>query len=219
MDKEPLSFPFKDYRNDFRQKGVWLMIFVIVLIGIHFGAERVAYTLFLNKSIGLSKFEIGLVYLTIGIFLGFFTLLCGYLFDRKKEILLLLFLGLVISGAFHVATVYAKNLMQVILFRLGHTSGDAFMILAINVLAANCFPDNRMGGNYGIIRTFQTVGIFSGAIFCGHLCQMFGYASAFYFSGTIMVIGAIFVLTERHRFSGMLQKNLDMSVNVSPEIE
>lgn len=207
VDREPISFHYSKYRGDLQQKGVWLLIFVIILVGSHFGAERVAYTLFLNKNVGLSKYEIGQVFLIVGIFLGFFTIICGYIFDKKKETLMLLFIGLIISGTFHIMTVFARDFKQVIFYRLLHTSGDAFMILATNVLTANCFPNHRMGGNYGVVRTFQTLGIFGGAFFCGYLCQLFGYASAFYFSGAIMILSASVVLLKRHMFSGMLEKN------------
>ncbi|MFC1668308.1 MFS transporter [Chlamydiota bacterium] len=205
-DVGPVRFVFSEYRKDLQKKGVLLLICVFMLIGVHFGAERVAYTLFLNKNLGLSKIKIGQVYLVIGVFLGIFTMICGYVFDKRKETLRLLSFGLLISGFFHVVTVFSKNFSQIILIRLLHTSGDAFMILATNVLVANYFPNRRMGGNYGLVRTIQTVGIFSGAFFCGYLCQLFGYESAFYFSGVLLIVGALYVFTKRHMFSGMIEK-------------
>jgi len=203
-DTAPLRFSLAKYKNDLKRKEVFLLVLIVFIMGIHFGAERVTNSLFMREDIGLTIWQIGQIFFFLGIWLGIFSLISGHLFDRNKGTIVLLSLGLFLSGGFQILTSLADSYLSMLLIRLAHTVGDAFIILSLGLLVSFLFPHKRMGGNFGFLVTVRTGGMFLGALISGILNGNFGYKPSFIFSGLLVVFLSLYLFPRRRIFDRVL---------------
>ncbi|MCD5390928.1 MFS transporter [candidate division NPL-UPA2 bacterium] len=205
-DSPPLRFSIRHYRGDLRRQEVFLLIFIVLIMGIHFGAERTSLYLFLDNDVGLTVKEISQIFCFVGLWLGIFSLICGYLFDRNRRVIILISLGLFLSGAGQGLLVFANSYLSALMLRLLHTTGDSFVILSQAVMISTIFPNRRMGGNFGFLETVGMGGTFLGAIVSGVLNEYIpGYASPFILTGLLTVIFSLYLFPQRRLFSRMLK--------------
>ncbi len=205
-DSPPIRFSIRQYGGDLRRQEVFLLILIVLVMGIHFGAERTNLYLFLDNDVGLTLKQISQIFCFIGLWLGIFTLICGYLFDRNRSIIILISLGLFLSGAGQGLLAFANSYLSALMVRLLHTTGDSFVILSQAVVISTIFPNKRMGGNFGFMETVRMGGTFLGAIVSGVLNEYIpGYGSPFILTGLLMVIFSLFLFPQRRLFSQMLK--------------
>jgi MFS family permease len=187
-DAPPVVFSFKDYRKDMKEPDALFLIFLVFVLGTHFGAEQSSISLLMKEIIGLQKKEIGLVFFFLGIWMAVLVPFAGILMDRKHKVFFLLLLGLIISSSFQFLTPFATTFYGLLVIRMIHTMGDTLAILESDVLTARFFPSARLGGNSGLIFCVRTLAIFAFAAFSGWLNQIWGYKMPFFANG-IMVFG------------------------------
>lgn len=200
-DISPIKFALVQYREDMRKKEVLLLILITLAVGFHFGAERTSLALFMNTALNLTAWEIGVVFGAAGLWLGIFSLVCGYVFDTRKKIFMLLPLGLAISGIFQTLTPLANSHLTMIGIRLLHVSGDAFLILSLAMIISIVFPRARMGGSFGLMMTIRAGGVFLGAFISGYLNAGYGYHIPLIVSGILLIILSIFFIPHRRAFN------------------
>ena len=200
-DISPIKFALVQYREDMRKKEVLLLILITLAVGFHFGAERTSLALFMNTALNLTAWEIGVVFGAAGLWLGIFSLVCGYVFDTRKKIFMLLPLGLAISGIFQTLTPLANSHLTMIGIRLLHVSGDAFLILSLAMITSIIFPRGRMGGSFGLMMTIRAGGVFLGAFISGYLNAGYGYHIPLIVSGILLIVLSIFFIPHRRAFN------------------
>lgn len=200
-DIPPVKFALTQYKKDLRKKEVLLLILIILAVGFHFGAEKTSLALFMDTAVNLTAWEIATVFGVAGLWLGVFSLICGYVFDTKKKVFILLPLGLAISGIFQTLTPLANSHLAMIVIRVLHISGDAFLILSSAMIISIIFPRERMGGSFGLITTIRSGGAFLGALLSGYLNAIHGYHVPLIVSGIILIILSIFLIPHRGAFN------------------
>lgn len=200
-DIPPVKFALTQYRKDLRKKEVLFLILIILTVGFHFGVERTNLALFMNTAVNLTAWEIATVFGIAGLWLGVFSLICGYAFDTKKKVFALLPLGLAISGIFQVLTPLANSYLAMIVVRVLHISGDAFLILSSVMIISIIFPLERMGGSFGLMMTIRAGGTFLGALISGYLNARYGYHVPLIVSGALLIILSIFFIPHRRTFN------------------
>jgi len=190
-DSPPFRIRLLDYKEDIFRKEVFLLISMLVAIGIHYGNERVSFSLYMKDRIGLDDFGIGSIFALLGFWIAVMSALTGALYDRTKKVLLFICAGLVMSGLFHIATAFANSYASVLLMRILHTTGDSVVIFSMNAIIASIFPLERMGGNYGFTSFFRTQGGFLGALMSGFLDAHCGYRASFIVAGSCTILGGL----------------------------
>ena len=200
-DISPIKFALVQYREDMRKKEVLLLTLITLAVGFHFGAERTSLALFMNTALNLTAWEIGVVFGAAGLWLGIFSLVCGYVFDTRKKIFMLLPLGLAISGIFQTLTPLANSHLTMIGIRLLHVSGDAFLILSLAMIISIVFPRARIGGSFGLMMTIRAGGMFLGAFISGYLNAGYGYHIPLIVSGILLIVLSIFFIPHRRAFN------------------
>jgi len=204
LDTTPLRFSLAKYKKDTKRKEVFLLVLIVFIMGIHFGTERVSFSLFMKEDVGLTTWQIGQIFFFLGIWLGIFSLISGHLFDVNRKAIVFLSLGLFLSGSFQVLTARADSYLSILVIRLAHTIGDAFIILTLGLLVSSLFPHKRMGGNIGFVETVRMGGAFLGALISGFLNGNFGYQPSFIFSGILVVLLSFYLLPHRRTFDRVL---------------
>lgn len=200
-DIPPVKFALTQYRKDLRKKEVLLLILIILAVGFHFGTERTSLALFMSRTVNLTAWEIATVFGIAGLWLGVFSLICGYVFDAKKKAFVFLPLGLAISGIFQVMTPLANSHLTMIVVRVLHISGDTFLILSSAMIISTVFPHERMGGSFGLMTTIRSGGAFLGALLSGYMNAKYGYHIPLIVGGTLLIILSIFFIPHRRAFN------------------
>ncbi len=198
-DAPPFPIRLADYMGDIKRREVLLVVIAIAGLGVHFGQERTNYPLFLRNVLELSQWDVGLVFALLGSWMGCMTLLIGRLFDRNTHLLILIGVGLALSGGMHIVTPHMTTFGGVLAVRAVHTAGDVAAIFCFSVIVASIFPQRRMGGNAGFMFLFRAVGGVVGAAAAGLLDKLFpslkvSFAVA---GGTMIVCGAVLLLNWR----------------------
>lgn len=198
-DAPPLSIHLADYLGDIKRREVLLVVIAIAGLGVHFGQERTTFALFLRNVAEFSRLGVAGIYGVIGIWMGALSLLMGRIFDRYSHILVLIGVGLALSGGFHVVTPYFRGFGDLVAVRAIHTIGDVMVIFSYSVIVASIFPRARMGGNTGVALMFRAVGGVLGAAISGQLDKAFpSLTTSFAFAGgALIVCGAVLLLNWR----------------------
>ena len=205
-DSYPIRSEFLEYKNDINKPEVILFLLLVMVLGTHFGVEQTNLPPLLKEKINLSSSQIGGVYGVVGIWLGALILVIGHIFDIKRNLFMLFFWGLVISGVFQALTPLAWSFGSVLAFRLFHTVGDGLVIMLNGIVMSTIFPNKRLGGNTGFLLAVRSVGVTTGALVCGSLNRVFSnYSVPFFLSGWALVILSLFLLSKRRIFRGVWQ--------------
>jgi MFS family permease len=179
------------YKHDLHQGRIVLFLLLVFIYPIHFGVEQTSLTLLMKETLDFSFTSIGLVYLTIGIWMAFLAPFAGHRFDTSQSLRALLLCGLAISGTFQLLTATVSSLPSMVTVRLLHTIGDVMMILSIGVMTAAFFPEARMGGNSAVVVATRTCGIFTGNLGSGFINGALGYSYSFAISGSVVLLFVI----------------------------
>ena len=195
----PFAIRIADYLPDIRRREVLLVVIAICGLGIHAGQERTDLSLYFRNVAQFSLLELSLLFSLFGLWTAALTRLMGRLFDRNTHLLLLLGVGLALSGGLHIATAHVRTIGLVLGVRLLHTVGDVIVIFCYSVMVASIFPQQRLGGNSGFTYLFRATGAVVGAAVAGQLDKLFpslqvSFAAA---GGAMIVCGAVLLLNWR----------------------
>ncbi|MEJ5300033.1 MAG: MFS transporter [Thermodesulforhabdaceae bacterium] len=186
-------FKWLDYCKDILHKPPLLFLLLYFVYGLHFGVEQSGFSVLMDDLFFSSR-EIGLVYMAIGIWMGFLAPFAGRWIDVTERIAPFLIGGIVVSSFFHILTAYATSFSGMVIIRLLHTLGDTYVILSFGLLTALLFPEERMGGNSAVVYTVRTLGTFSGNVLTGVVAAKLGISGAFVLSGGVIMVASL-VLT------------------------
>ncbi len=187
-DTAPFKISLFEYKKDLLRKEVFLLICMLLAMGIHYGNEQVSFPLYMRDVIKLDDFDVGVVYAILGFWIALLSAIAGALYDRNKKVLLFVCLGLLVSGTAHMWTAFTKSYGAILVARIFHTTGDAFVIFSMNAIIASIFPAHRMGGNVGFTSFFQRQGSFLGALLSGYLDAYHGYRLSFIVAGSATIL-------------------------------
>ncbi|UCE78145.1 MAG: MFS transporter [Nitrospiraceae bacterium] len=192
-DRPGIAFDFKDYKIELKDRKIFLLIVIILVYATHFGVEQTSLSLFMKDTLLFSGQRIGLVFFILGIWMAILAPIAGHSFDRSRNIIRILLIGLMASGLFQIATGYVSTFTELVFIRVLHTMGDALIILTISILTSEFFPVERLGGHSGVLHISRTVGIFLGNIGSGYTNELFDYNMSLIINGTYIFIFAVLV--------------------------
>ncbi len=192
-DRPGVAFDLKDYKVELKDRKILLLIGIILVYATHFGVEQTSLSLFMKDTLLFSGQRIGLVFFILGIWMALLAPIAGHSFDRSRNIIRLLLIGLMASGLFQIATGYVSTFAELVFVRVLHTMGDALIILTISILTSEFFPVERLGGHSGVLHISRTVGIFLGNIGSGYTNELFNYNISLIINGTYIFIFAVLV--------------------------
>lgn len=172
---------------DIWQKRVALFIAVIFFFTLHWGAEEVAYGLFLQKNLGLNNLQMGLYMMGELLFLGLSSLYFGLMLEKNHfHFRKIFFYGLFLSGITQILmTVPTVALSAAI--RMVHGVGDGAMNIVMFYGIRRLFQVEKIGGSNSIITLAGILGSFVGALIFGHLGEVYGFQIPFIISGIISI--------------------------------
>ena len=109
----------------------------------------------------------------------------------------LLYLGIFLSGLFHINLLFVGTFGTVLVMRLFHLLGDSLFIVSRMVIISNLFLPGRIGGNLGVIEATITMGTFVGAIVSGAIP---GYLLPFVVIGLLSIAAIPPAIAARPKF-------------------
>ena len=139
-DRPGAAFTITDYKVELKDRKILLLIGIILVYATHFGVEQTSFSLFMKDTLRFPDQRIGLVFFILGIWMAVLAPIAGHSFDRSRNIIRLLLIGLMASGLFQIATGYVSTFEELIFIRVLHTMGDALIILTIGILTSEFFP-------------------------------------------------------------------------------
>lgn len=194
---EPVPVRPMSYLRDLRSPGPLLLVLVIMLTSSHGGVEYVGLPAVATHHAGLSPRMQGGLYAIIGLWTGLLTLGLGRAFDRSPAPVLLLAVGMAVSGVFQGITGLAYDFGSLVGIRLAHTIGDSLFGFCIALLTAQVFPRARVGGLFALTQFVRTgtMGLFAAGT--GALRPVSGLDGVFLLSGLLLVAGGVAFLAFR----------------------
>ena len=185
------------YLRDLRSPGPLLLVLVIILTSSHGGVEYVGLPAVATELAGLTPRMQGALYAIIGMWTGMLTLGLGRAFDRSPAPVLVLAIGVGVSGTFQGLTGLAFDFGSLVGIRLAHTIGDSLFGFCIALLTAQVFPRARVGGLFALTQFVRTgtMGLFAAGT--GALRPVTGLEGVFLLSGLLLVAGSAGFLVYR----------------------
>lgn len=172
-----------------------LLLAISLVYATHFGVEQISFSLLMKEKLGFTGNRIGMVFFILGIWMALLSPVAGHSFDKSRNITKLLITGLVSSSLFQIATGFVTSFEQVIIIRVLHTLGDAFVILSIGILTSELFPEQRMGGVTSIVNITRTLGIFLGNIGSGFSNQLLSYDLSLIINGASVLMFTVMIIS------------------------
>lgn len=192
-DSEPLKVAPSVYKTELKDSKIFLLLAISFVYATHFGVEQISFSLLMKEKLGFTGNRIGMVFFIIGIWMSLLSPFAGHSFDKSRDITKLLITGLASSSLFQIATGFVTSFEQMIIIRVLHTLGDAFVILSIGILTSEIFPEQRMGGFTGIVNITRTLGIFLGNIGSGFSNQFLSYDLSLIINGACVFIFTLLI--------------------------
>jgi len=193
----------KAYKQDVFSKKFIILGLVLFLYSLHFGAENVAYGLFLKFDLNLNYTYIGL-YMATAVFLASFVSLFTGTKTNKKNTIHIFAFGLLLSGLGHILMVQ-NNVYISLLFRILHEFGDAIYFVTFAVLIKDIFHLNRIGGNYGTFTAILATGAITGSIAFSVLGGAYGYQWPLIVSGVTTLMASFILISNKKILSNPTQ--------------
>jgi|GEM_PF-670799 len=183
-------FPMIRYFHDMKQVPVFCLGLLSFSLGFHWGSESYGIVRFMDEHLSVRGLEMAALFLGTGIALAIFTRLAGHLVENHGGFVKFLVFGMILSGAMHSVTTWARNFPQFLIIRVIHTCGDGFIIFTVPMLVSLAFPSSRMGGNYGFNRTMNSIGSSLGGALSGYLVFRYFLGTPFLVTGIFQVLSA-----------------------------
>jgi len=200
-DVKTASFELGEYRRDIARKEVIVLVALTFVVSLHVGVEQTSLSLFLREDIGLNDSSIGLMFCFIGLGIAALSVANGFVSDslkgRRLGLGFLLYLGMFLSGLFHVNLLFVSTFVPVLVMRLFHIVGDSLFIVSRMVIISNLFLPGRIGGHIGLIEATITAGTFAGALISGAIP---GYLLPFVVIGLLVIMAIPPAMAARPKF-------------------
>ena len=200
-DVKLAKFELSEYRRDIVRKEVAVLVALTFVVSLHVGVEQTSLSLFLREDIGLGANSIGMMFCFIGVAIAILSIVNGFVSDRLTGrglgLGILLYLGIFLSGLFHINLLFVSTFVPVLVMRLFHILGDSLFIVSRMVIISNLFLPERIGGNLGVIEATITMGTFVGAIVSGVIP---GYLLPFVVVGLLAILAIPPAIAARPKF-------------------
>ncbi len=172
----------------------WSVVWMIWCISLFNYADRQAiFSVFplLEKEMGLSTLQLGLLGSAFAWVYGLGAPLAGMIVDRVARTKAILF-GLHAWSAICVATGISRNFTQLFLFRAAEGLGETFYYPASMSLISDYHGRETRSRAMGLHQTSVYVGTVAGGFFAGLLGQYYGWRWSFYvFGGLGILLGFV----------------------------
>ena len=168
----------------------WSVVWMIWCISLFNYADRQAiFSVFplLEKEMGLSSVQLGLLGSAFAWVYGLGAPLAGMIVDRVARTKAILF-GLHAWSAICVATGISRNFTQLFLFRAAEGLGETFYYPASMSLISDYHGRNTRSRAMGLHQTSVYVGTVAGGFFAGLLGQYYGWRWSFYIFGGLGIL-------------------------------
>ncbi|MGZ7064772.1 MAG: MFS transporter [Candidatus Aminicenantales bacterium] len=183
----------REYRSSvFRKKTMAFSAFLFIL-AIHWGVEGTVYSPFLRARFGLNDFEVAAYMALAYLALASGSLAVSRLSFRPERNRALLLVGIALSGLGLMAMIQTDVRLS-FLFRFVHEAGDGLMGALVLLTISRLFERRLIGGSAGILMTFQTMGLMTGALVFSSVGFRAGLQYPFYIAGALLAANAVFGL-------------------------
>lgn len=191
---ELFRFSAVDYFQDLKNKRVMFFFAIVFIFALHFGAEMVAYSPFLNKNLELDMIHISFFMAAAILFLVGTAIISGCLVDRKFNQMRILSYSMLVSGIGCILFAMTNNLVVSFIGRVLHETGDGGFLLMISVGIVSLFDKKRVGGNSGFVNVITIIASVVGALIFGPIGYSYGYQWPHIISGIFSILAFVMIL-------------------------
>jgi len=181
------------YLRDFKNPRVIWFSILLFIFTLHWGVEKVAYSLFLRENLGLNYIQMGWYMSIPVIFLAASALWFGKEYDKGFSSKKLLLFSFFVSGGFLALMALTSNPYFSFVFRVIHEIGDGAFSIVLFTGAATYFKSEKMGGNFGLILLILGLGGFVGSLIFSPLGAAWGYEWPHIICGALVVVSGLFI--------------------------
>ncbi|NQV08687.1 MFS transporter [Candidatus Woesearchaeota archaeon] len=184
----------KTYFKDFFKPKILFFSFLIFIFTLHWGVEKVSYTLFLKENLGLSMIQMSWYIAVPIIFLGLASMWFGKGFDTHFSTKRLLVISFVVSGLGFALLAMTTNPWISVFFRIMHEIGDGAFMVFVFIGAKSFFSRYKLGGSYGLITIVTIAGAFFGSLIFSPIGATYGYHVPHIITGILSFVAGFFIL-------------------------
>lgn len=186
---ETASITIEEYKRAVLTPKVLLISGIFFLSSLHWGAESVAYSLFLRHNLGLHTGQIGLYtgvgYACVGV--GAYLAMLLLETQRVRHLQSLLYAGLLLAGIGHIL-MCVPSVPWSFAFRVVHEFGDGFVTFAFFHGVSKIFHLDKIGGCSAFISVWMMLGTIVGSVMFGYVGASFGYHWPLMLSGMVLTL-------------------------------
>ena len=188
------KFAVEDYLKELKDKKVLYFCIVIFIFALHFGAEQVAYSLFLKENLGLSIVGLSYFMAAVMVPLVISAIVCGIMIDRKFNKQKLLYYSMLLSGIGGFMFAATSNTVVSILWRALHEIGDGAFMVMISIGIISLFNKKKVGGHAGFVNVVIILAVVVGSLIFGPIGYRFGYHLPHMISGALSITAFFMIL-------------------------
>jgi MFS family permease len=181
----------REYRSSvFNKKTLAFSAFLFIL-ALHWGVEGTVYSPFLRARFGLNDLAVGLYMALAYLGLACSSLAVSRLEFNPERNRRLLLLGIALSGL-GLAFMVQRDVRLSFLFRFIHEAGDGLLGALVLLTISRLFEKRLIGGSAGILMSFQTTGLMTGALVFSSIGFRAGLQYPFYIAGALLAANAVY---------------------------
>jgi len=185
--------------DDLTFKPFLAVLIVVFLHTTHLGAETTTLSIFYLKTAGLDYGQSGIV-MGMGLFvLGLAGYSARYTFGKAGKWKRFLILGLILSGAGNIFLIISRDFAAILIFRLIHEIGDAYIFVGTRLAIAGFFDRKRIGRIWGTVRTASAISSTLFALLSGIMLEHMGNTFPLFVTGILTLIAPLFLLRPRSK--------------------
>jgi len=191
--------------DDLSYKPFLAVLIVVFLHATHLGAETTTLSIFYLKTAGLDYGQSGIV-MGMGLFvLGLAGYSARYTLGKAGGWRGFLILGLILSGAGNIFLIVSREFAAILIFRLIHEVGDAYILVGTRLAIAGFFDRKRIGGIWGTVRTASAISSTIFALLSGIMLEHMGITFPLFITGGLTLIAPLFLRRPRRPRSKSLK--------------
>lgn len=198
---------------DYRSKAL-LVVALTIFVDSFIGGIVVPVLPLYSRTLGLSSFQVGMIFSAYSAALLFLSIPLGIVSDRfgRKRIMVVGMIGLVLTT---IAFTFAKSFPSLLFIRLLQGIAASATWMVGPALVADMYPPRERGGKMGLAMAGNGFGFLFGPMVGGFLYDWGGYAAPFWLCAIvtlIVLVAVVLVIQEPVQVKKVAREKVSVSM-------